>query len=92
MPRKTSHQNHEVMTATLHIEHEITEYATGKQAFDCFADVRDQQGVTARRIRLDEVNDRHIVIDLDFESTASAHAFARSCTTASGEPSTPPPW
>ena len=29
-------------------------------------------------IRLEEVNDRHIVIDLDFESTASApHTCAR---------------
>ncbi len=64
------------MTATLHIEHEITDYATWKQAFDRFADVRDHRGVTAYRIRLDEVNDRHIVIDLDFESAAAAHAFA----------------
>jgi len=76
MPAKTSHQNHEGMTATLHIEDEITDYATWKQAFDRFADVRDQKGVTAHRVRLDEVNDRRIVIDLDFESTARAHAFA----------------
>ncbi|HEU5486227.1 MAG TPA: hypothetical protein VFU98_15060 [Microlunatus sp.] len=64
------------MTATLHIEHEITGYASWKHAFDRFADVRHQMGVTAYRIRLDELDDRHIVIDLDFESAARAHAFA----------------
>ena len=64
------------MTATLHIEHHITDYATWKQAFDRFADTRNQAGVTDHRIRLAEHDDRHIVIDLDFDSTAHAHAFA----------------
>ena len=64
------------MTATLHIEHEITDYATWKQAFDRFADARDHRRCHRYRIRLDEDNDRHIVIDLDFDSAAPAHAFA----------------
>lgn len=72
----TLDQNHEVMTATLHIEHEITGYTTWKEAFDRFADARQRAGVTDHRIRLDEDHDRHIVIDLDFDSTARAHAFA----------------
>lgn len=63
------------MTATLHIEHEITHYPTWKAAFDRLADAREQAGVTDHRIRLDE-DDRHIVIDLDFDSTSPAHAFA----------------
>lgn len=76
MPCVSSDQNDEGMTATLHIEHEITDYPTWKAAFDRFADVRHRSGVTAHRVRLDEVNDRHIFIDLDFESTSRAHAFA----------------
>lgn len=76
MPYTASHHNDEGMTATLHIEHEITDYATWKAAFDRFADVRHRSGVTAHRVRLDEANDRQIVIDLDFESTSGAHAFA----------------
>lgn len=64
------------MTATLQIEHAITDYPTWKAAFDRFADVRRQSGVTGHRIRVEEVNNRHIVIDLDFKSTSRAHDFA----------------
>jgi len=64
------------MTATLHIEHAITDYSTWKDAFDRFAEVRDRAGVLADRIRLLEEDPRQIVIDLDFDEPASAHAFA----------------
>jgi len=64
------------MIATLHIEHEITDYRTWKAAFDRFADARQQAGVIAHRIRLEEDDDQHIVIDLDFGSTSHARAFA----------------
>ncbi|HEY5787973.1 MAG TPA: hypothetical protein VIT65_24695 [Microlunatus sp.] len=64
------------MIATLHIEHEITDYTTWKVAFDRFADARRQAGVIDHRIRLEEDDDHHIVIDLDFDSTARARAFA----------------
>lgn len=76
MPCTSSDQNDEVVTATLHIEHKITDYPSWKAAFDRFADIRKQAGVTNHRIRLDEDDDRHIVIDLDFDSTSHAHAFA----------------
>ena len=64
------------MTATLHIEHAITDYTTWKTAFDRFADVRAQAGVTGHRIRVHEAAPDRIVIDLDFATTAAAHAFA----------------
>lgn len=64
------------MTATLRIEHAITDYSTWKAAFDRFADARSQAGVTARRIRLQEEDPRQIVIDLDFATPAPAHAFS----------------
>jgi len=64
------------MTATLHIEHEITDYGTWKAAFDRFADARTGAGVTAHRIRLHEDDARQVVIDLDFDSIPRAHAFS----------------
>lgn len=64
------------MIATLHIEHEITDYPTWKVAFDRFADVRRHAGVIDHRIRLEEDDDHQIVIDLDFDSTTRARAFA----------------
>ncbi|GAA3614636.1 hypothetical protein [Microlunatus ginsengisoli] len=65
------------MTATLHIEHEITDYPTWKAAFDRFSEHRKRAGVTSHRIRLREDDPRQIVIDLDFDSTAHARAFSR---------------
>jgi hypothetical protein len=65
-----------VMTATLHIEHAITDYPTWKAAFDRFADARSQAGVTAHRIRFVEEDPRQIVIDLDFDAPPLAHAFS----------------
>jgi hypothetical protein len=63
------------MFATLQIEHQITDYKTWLTAFDRFADARTQGGVVASRVRLCEDDARRIVIDLDFDSTAAAHAF-----------------
>lgn len=68
--------NPRVMTATLHIEHAITDYPTWKAAFDRFADARTQAGVMAHRIRLLEEDPRQMVIDLDFDAPAQAHAFS----------------
>ena len=64
------------MTATLHIEHAITDFPTWKAAFDRFADARSQAGVTAHRIRFLEDDPCQIVIDLDFDAPAPAHAFS----------------
>ena len=64
------------MTATLHIEHRITDYPTWRAAFDRFAEHRTAAGVTAHRIRLVEDDPLHLVIDLDFEAAAAAHAFS----------------
>ncbi|MDP3891579.1 hypothetical protein [Nocardioides sp.] len=64
------------MTATLHIEHTITDYKTWKGAFDRFADARARGGVSAQRVRLQEDDASQVVIDLDFDSTAQARAFS----------------
>ena len=76
IPPTTCTPNDEVMIATLHIEHEITDYPTWKAAFDRFADARRRGGVIAHRVRLLEDDDHQIVIDLDFSSAQTAHAFS----------------
>ncbi|GAB3399020.1 hypothetical protein [Flindersiella endophytica] len=60
---------------TLHIEHEITDYATWKQAFDSFADVRRHSGVLAHRIRRPQGNEQYVLIDLDFGTGEEASKF-----------------
>lgn len=64
------------MTATLHIEHAITDFPTWRAAFDRFADARRRAGVTAHRVRFVEEDPSQVVIDLDFDASAPAHAFA----------------
>lgn len=60
---------------TLHIEHEITDYRTWRDAFDRFAAARQAAGVIAARIAqpLDDAN--YIVVDLDFAEQGQAIAF-----------------
>lgn len=67
---------HGRMNATLHVEHDITDFGTWKSAFDRFADVRIKAGVTGHRGRVEEHDPHHVVIDLDFGSTEPAHEFA----------------
>jgi hypothetical protein len=64
------------LTATLHIEHAITDYATWKAAFARHAEARARAGVNPYRVRLIEDDPRHIVIDLDFDTASGAHAFS----------------
>ena len=66
---------------TLRIEHPITDYATWKQAFDRFADVRQAAGVR-RHLISRPVDDPHYVIaDLDFDSASEAGAFLHTLQT-----------
>ena len=61
--------------STLHIEHPITAYATWRQAYDRFAEVRRQAGVLADRVHRPVGEEAAIVIELDFGSVAEAQAF-----------------
>ena len=61
--------------ATLHIEHQITDFDTWKAAFDRFATQREKAGVREHRI-LRPVDDIHyVVVDLDFQTPAAAQEF-----------------
>ena len=61
--------------STLHIEHPITAYATWRQAYDRFAEVRRDAGVVADRVQRPVGDEHAIVLDLDFGSIAQAEAF-----------------
>jgi hypothetical protein len=61
---------------TLHIEHGIIDFDLWKTAFNRFADLRGQSGVVAHRVQR-PINDPHyIIVDLEFETTDRARAFA----------------
>lgn len=60
---------------TLHIEHEITDFALWSTAFERFAEQRRRAGVRAHRLQR-PVDDPHfVVIDLDFDTIEEAKAF-----------------
>ena len=60
---------------TLHIEHPVTDFGTWQAAFDRFAQVREESGVSGHRI-LRPVDDAHyVVIDLDFPTAGQAERF-----------------
>jgi hypothetical protein len=60
---------------TLHIEHPVTDFATWKEAFDRFADLRQKSGVLQHRVQRPIDDPRYVVIDLDFATTSEAETF-----------------
>ena len=62
---------------TLRIEHAIHDYDLWKTAFDGFADVRVKAGVRAFTIYRPVDNPKYLVLDLEFDTTERAGAFAR---------------
>ena len=60
---------------TLHIEHSVTDFATWKEAFDRFADLRQKSGVLQHRVQRPIDDPRYVVIDLDFATTSEAETF-----------------
>jgi hypothetical protein len=63
------------MTATLHIEHPITDFTVWSAAFDQFAEARRHAGVRAHRVHRPIDDNRYVVIDLDFDTTDGAQRF-----------------
>jgi hypothetical protein len=62
-------------TATLHIEHPISDLATWTAAFSGFAEQRRRAGVLAERILQPEDDPAYIVVDLDFANADAARSF-----------------
>lgn len=63
------------MTATLLIEHAVTDLATWQAAYDRFAGHRDAAGVRADRVYRPTDDPRHVVVLLEFDGAAPAAAF-----------------
>lgn len=61
--------------ATLHIEHNITDFDTWHAAFMRFADTRRKAGVRQQRIRRPVDEPAYVVIDLDFDTVEEAERF-----------------
>ena len=63
------------MTATLHIEHPISDLETWLGAFARFEAARARAGVRAHRIRQPVDDDKYIYVALEFDSVEAATAF-----------------
>ena len=64
-------------TATLHIEHPISDLETWLGAFTKFEEARKKAGVRAQRIHQPVDDDKYIYVALDFDSVEEAEAFKR---------------
>ena len=60
---------------TLHLEHAITDFGTWRQAFGRFDEIRASAGVRRHTVRRPVDDPAYVVVDLDFDDTASAAAF-----------------
>ncbi|MCZ3386230.1 MAG: hypothetical protein LH630_04535 [Actinomycetia bacterium] len=60
---------------TLHIEHPIADFGVWKEAFDRFAQIRQDSGVCAHRVQHPVDDPHYLIIDLDFTTTTEATAF-----------------
>lgn len=66
---------HDAGMVSLHIEHDVSDFATWLEVFDSFADVRSQGGVTSVAVRRGVDDRNHVAIDLGFGDAESARAF-----------------
>jgi len=62
--------------ATLRIEHAIHDYETQQKAFDSFAEARTKAGVRSFAIRQPVDDPRYLMLDMEFDTTRQAEAFA----------------
>jgi hypothetical protein len=64
-------------SATLHIEHPISDLETWLGAFTRFEDAREKAGVRAQSIHQPIDDDKYIYVRLDFDNVEEAKAFKR---------------
>jgi hypothetical protein len=60
---------------TLHIEHPVTDFATWRQAFDRFSDLRAAAGARSHVVRRPVDDTNYVLIDLDFDNEEAAATF-----------------
>jgi hypothetical protein len=61
---------------TLRIEHAIHDYEIWQKAFDGFAEARARAGVRSFAIRQPVDDPKYLMLDLEFDTTGQADAFA----------------
>ena len=61
---------------TLRIEHAIHDYDTWQLAFDSFTEARAKAGVRRYAIRQPADDQKFLTLDLEFDTTGQAEAFA----------------
>ena len=61
---------------TLRIEHAISDYKVWKTTFDSFAEARAKAGVNSVAIRQPVDDQKYLMLDLEFDTTERADAFA----------------
>jgi hypothetical protein len=66
----------EIEMTTLRIEHPIHEFAIWKAAFDRFEQARTNAGVRSHAIRLADDDPNYLFLDLEFDNSDQAAAFA----------------
>jgi hypothetical protein len=62
-------------SATLHIEHPITDFDSRNAAFVSVAEVRQQAGVRQQRIQRPADDPAYVVVGLDFDTIEEAEKF-----------------
>jgi hypothetical protein len=67
--------DHWGMTTTLHIEYDVTDFATWKGDFVRFAKMRQQAGVRQERIHQPIDGSSHVVLQLDFDDVDAAENY-----------------
>jgi hypothetical protein len=61
---------------TLRIEHAIHDFETWRKAFDGYAEARTRAGVRSLAIRRAVDDPKYVLLDLEFDTTGQAEAFA----------------
>jgi hypothetical protein len=59
----------------LQIEHPVSDFDTWKEAFDSFADFRQQSGVRRYRVLQPTDDPNYVIIELEFDSSREAETF-----------------
>jgi hypothetical protein len=65
----------EIVMATLHIEHPISDFGAWSAAFDRFADARRHAGVRRQRIQRPVDDPAYVIVELDFDTVGEADKF-----------------
>ena len=64
--------------ATMFVKHKVNDYGNWKRAYDEFASVRKEKGVTGASVHSDANDPNTVIVTHQFKDVAAAMAFANS--------------